>query len=200
MTEQSHRPAAAYWEEISPQRRVFDLAIQRTALATLRWASDHWLLVINSVSFVLLILPTLVAPALLAVGWNQLAQLIFWAYSSICHQMPERSFFVFGQQMAFCERNTAIFGAFFLFGMVYILLRRRLKSLPEWLVVAYSLPIAVDGFTQLFGWRESTWELRLVTGAFFGLASVWYVFPHLELLMRIVSRQLQEQLRALEAR
>jgi len=33
------------------------------------------------------------------------------------------------------------------------------------IVVLGLLPIAVDGFTQLFGWRESTNELRVITGA-----------------------------------
>lgn len=193
MASQQPSPTSVPWAGVSPRRQAFDRAIQRGVLGLLEWGSDHWLLLINSVSFVLLLLPTLLAPAFLAWGWNLPVQLIFWAYSSVCHQMPSRSFFVFGQQMAFCQRNTAIFGAFFLFGMVYILFRRRMKSLPTWLAVVYSLPMAIDGFTQLFGWRESTWELRLATGAFFGLAAVWYVFPHLELLMRLVSRQLKEQ-------
>src|ERR1700682_2051648 len=40
--------------------------------------------------------------------------------------------------------------------------------------------MAIDGFTQLFGWRESTWELRVVTGLLFGLASGWLVLPRLD--------------------
>jgi hypothetical protein len=40
--------------------------------------------------------------------------------------------------------------------------------------------MALDGFTQLFGWRESTWELRVSTGLLFGLASGWLVLPHLD--------------------
>src|SRR3990172_13269216 len=100
--------------------------------------------------------------------------------------------------MAFCQRQSALHAAFFLFGMVYILFRRRLKSLPTWLAVVYSIPIAVDGFTQLFGWRESTWELRLVTGGLFGLTVVWYVFPHFEILMLLLSRRLQERRQLLE--
>jgi predicted MFS family arabinose efflux permease len=40
--------------------------------------------------------------------------------------------------------------------------------------------MALDGFTQLFGWRESTWELRVVTGSLFALAVAWFVFPRLQ--------------------
>jgi uncharacterized membrane protein len=42
------------------------------------------------------------------------------------------------------------------------------------------LPMALDGFTQLFGWRESTWDLRVGTGLLFGLASGWFVMPRLD--------------------
>jgi uncharacterized membrane protein len=40
--------------------------------------------------------------------------------------------------------------------------------------------MALDGFTQLFCYRESNWELRLLTGALFGLASAWLAYPRLE--------------------
>jgi uncharacterized membrane protein len=40
--------------------------------------------------------------------------------------------------------------------------------------------MAVDGFTQLFGWRQSDWFLRTATGALFGMASVWLAYPYIE--------------------
>jgi uncharacterized membrane protein len=43
--------------------------------------------------------------------------------------------------------------------------------------------MALDGFTQLFGWRESTWELRVITGLLFGFASGWLVYPRFDLAM-----------------
>lgn len=181
------------FEGISPRRQAFDRALQQQTRRMLGWAAEHWLAIINSISFVALALPTIVAPALRALGVDSAADAIFWAYAPTCHQMASRSFFLFGQQMAFCERNTGIFGAFFLFGIVYLLFRRRLRSLPFWLLVAYSFPMAVDGFTQLFGWRESTWELRVLTGGFFALGVVWYTFPHFDLLMRLVHHDLQQR-------
>jgi hypothetical protein len=39
------------------------------------------------------------------------------------------------------------------------------------IILATLLPVAVDGFTQLFGWRESTNELRVLTGVFTGWGS-----------------------------
>ncbi len=47
-----------------------------------------------------------------------------------------------------------------------------------WLLLI--LPMAWDGTTQMFGWRESTWELRVMTGTLFGLSTVWFVLPLLQ--------------------
>jgi hypothetical protein len=37
-----------------------------------------------------------------------------------------------------------------------------------------------NGLTQLLGWRESTWGLRVATGLLFGLASAWLALPRLD--------------------
>jgi uncharacterized membrane protein len=39
--------------------------------------------------------------------------------------------------------------------------------------------MAVDGLTQLAGLRESNWALRTLTGALFGLGTLWFVYPYL---------------------
>jgi uncharacterized membrane protein len=41
------------------------------------------------------------------------------------------------------------------------------------------------------GWRESTWLLRSITGALFGFASVWLLYPRLEQAMQEVQATLQ---------
>ncbi|HYK85090.1 MAG TPA: DUF2085 domain-containing protein, partial [Ktedonobacteraceae bacterium] len=46
-----------------------------------------------------------------------------------------------------------------------------------WLWIRLMLPMAWDGVTQMFGWRESTMELRVLTGTIFGLANIWFVLP-----------------------
>ena len=54
-------------------------------------------------------------------------------------------------------------------------------------------PIALDGFTQLFGWRESNYVLRTATGAIFGLASAGLAYPNIEDAMRDALRGLTVQ-------
>ncbi|TMD61598.1 MAG: DUF2085 domain-containing protein [Chloroflexi bacterium] len=50
-----------------------------------------------------------------------------------------------------------------------------MPGLPWWIWVLMLLPMAWDGTTQMFGWRESTWILRIVTGTLFGLGNIWFV-------------------------
>jgi uncharacterized membrane protein len=93
-----------------------------------------------------------------------------------------------GYKVALCERDIAIYGSVFLAGLIYAMLRSRVKvrapSIKLYLVLL--IPIAIDGLTQLFGWRESNWWLRTVTGAIFGVASAWLAYPYVEDAMRDV--------------
>lgn len=60
--------------------------------------------------------------------------------------------------------------------------------------------MALDGFTQLFGFRESTWELRLITGALFALSCVWFGFPYLEQAFADMRRDLEARFARVAAR
>jgi uncharacterized membrane protein len=139
----------------------------------------HWLLLVNGSAAVLAGLAVL-APYLVAQGESGVALWIYRAYSLICHQRMDRSFYVFDQKMAYCERDTAIYTGLLLFGLVYGLLRWRIQPLAYRTFMLLTVPIALDGFTQLFGQRESNWELRVVTGGLFALAFTWLMLPRLE--------------------
>jgi len=98
-----------------------------------------------------------------------------------------------GYKVALCERDVAIYLAILIFGVVYGLTGRRIKSL-HWLVWLFIgiAPIGLDGFSQLFSqfnwpwlasiipYRESTPYLRILTGALFGLATAWFAYPNIE--------------------
>jgi uncharacterized membrane protein len=145
-----------------------------------QFLSSHWLAGANLALIVFSTLPVL-APVLANFGADGLSLAIFQLYSFTCHQMPSRSYFILGYQMAYCERNTAIYFAMTAAGLAYVALRNRgLRPLPiRWYLVLI-LPMAIDGFTQLFGLRESTWWLRGITGSLFGVATVWLTFPRLQ--------------------
>jgi uncharacterized membrane protein len=52
---------------------------------------------LSAVMLAWVVLPWL-APIFMQVGWESLAKPIYWLYSFQCHQLPQRSFFLFGPQ------------------------------------------------------------------------------------------------------
>ncbi len=68
--------------------------------------------------------------------------------------------------------------------------------LPFKYFVLFMIPIAIDGLTQLVGWRESNWLLRSITGALFGFAAVWLAYPYVdEAMQEVVEAEMQRRKR-----
>lgn len=57
----------------------------------------HWLLFVNVLIALWVGLPWL-APVFMQLGWDSAAKAVYLVYSFQCHQLPERSFFLFGKQ------------------------------------------------------------------------------------------------------
>lgn len=169
---------------IAPWRLALDAASRRLAGGALAFAREHWLALANGLVALLIAVATAGVVLLHRLGADDLVQRVMRAYHLICMQEESHSYHLWGQQFALCERNLAIFAALLLGGLGFGLLRDRLRplSLPGYLVLA--LPMAIDGFTQLWGWRSSDVELRTLTGALFGLGSLWYLYPALEIAWR----------------
>jgi uncharacterized membrane protein len=184
--------------------------------------AKHWLLLANLTWGLYVGLPIL-APVLMLMGYTWLGNVIYTAYKVACHQIPWRSFFIGGPQMvytyeelialvgpaltqryvgdatigykvAICQRDVATYGTILLAGLVFGLVRRWLKPLPIWAFILSLVPMGVDGITQLFGLRESNWQLRIVSGALFGLASIWLAYPYLEEGMRDIRDEVNSKL------
>jgi uncharacterized membrane protein len=99
-----------------------------------------------------------------------------------------------GFKMAWCERDAAIYLAMILGALLFAAVRRQLKPLNWRVYFLFVAPIAVDGLWQLvtsptvllsfLPAHESTAALRVLTGALFGIGSVWLIFPYVEVAMR----------------
>jgi uncharacterized membrane protein/glutaredoxin len=96
---------------------------------------------------------------------------------------------IVGYKVALCERDVAIYGGILLAGLLFGILRGRVKPLPIglWFLIGI-IPIAVDGGSQFLSFipflslpvRESTPLLRTITGGLFGVANVWMAYPYVE--------------------
>ena len=60
----------------------------------------HWLALFNTIVAMFVLLPFL-APVLMHLGLDKPAGVIYLIYQPTCHQLPERSFFLFGPQGAY---------------------------------------------------------------------------------------------------
>ncbi|MBW9221043.1 DUF2085 domain-containing protein [Methanothermococcus sp. SCGC AD-155-M21] len=108
-----------------------------------------------------------------------LSLLIYSIYSHICHQMPERSFYIFNHKMAVCARCFGIYTGI-LFGMLIYPIVWRLnnfKTPNRWYLIVALIPMGIDGTTQLIGLRESFNELRIITGFLGGFVALFYILP-----------------------
>lgn len=142
------------------------------------WLSRHWLAILNTMVGIYVVLP-LLAPVLAAAGLPG-ALAIYDLYSVACHQNPERSFFLLGQQVAYCQRDTALYTTVFALGLLFGLTGRKWSPLPLRAAVLLGLPMLIDGTLQLLGTYESTRWLRTFTGAAAALAAVWLLYPRFQ--------------------
>lgn len=113
---------------------------------------------------------------------------------------------VLGYKLALCERDIAIYGGMLVASLAYAAWRSTGREVVPLHWLGYGLlgvvPIAFDGVSQLlsqppfdlFGLalRESTPLLRSLTGALFGIASIWMAYPHLDVWMQVVREDLEE--------
>jgi uncharacterized membrane protein len=81
---------------VTGKKRSIVIGIDRSVY----WLSKHWLAVFNTIAFIYVGLPIL-APALMNAGLETPARIIYRVYSPLCHQMTQRSFFLFGDQYAY---------------------------------------------------------------------------------------------------
>jgi uncharacterized membrane protein len=112
-----------------------------------------------------------------------------------------------GFKIALCERDVAIYLGILLFGLGFALSRSFLPSLPWYLWILLGIfPIGLDGFSQLLSqpplnllpYRESTPELRLITGFLFGFLTAWFGYPMVELSMNETKEYLETKLRRIK--
>jgi uncharacterized membrane protein len=138
------------------------------------------------VAFGILNILPFIAPVAMRLGWIPIGDAIYTFYSPLCHQMAQRSFFLFdpqvmndlnalplnitgnkvadmrplrefrgnqelGWKVAWSDRMVAMYGGFWLAGVIYSLLRRnrRLKPISIWILLLLMLPITLDGITHL---------------------------------------------------
>ena len=101
-------------------------------------------------------------------------------FRMMCHGRVERCLALFDVPMPICARCTGIYLGL-LAGLAAIpiipLLRERVMRIVAFIAVT---PLALDGLTQLTGFRESVNPLRIATGLIAGLAFGLWILSAVE--------------------
>ena len=144
------------------------------------------------------------APIFMQIGWSGPGRALYFIYSFFCHQLPERSFFLFGQKtmyslseiqaawqntinplilrqfignqsmgwkLGWSDRMVSFYTSVWIFAVLWIPIRRKVKPLPWWGFALLLLPIALDGGTHFLsdfagigqGFRDSNQWLAALT-------------------------------------
>ena len=162
----------------APGRHAIDSPDKQTPPIVSGWRS--WLV------FILALL--VIAAFVFSPPWNLLAKARLIGYA-VCHQIPERSFHIHGEQFPLCARCTGTFvGALTGFVVLTALRRRRAGSLPAVpilvVLILFIAAMGVDGlnsyltfFPNLPHAYQPHNVLRLATGMLNGVALSIIVFP-----------------------
>ncbi len=160
----------------SPRRQTLDRFMNSAGRFVSNLLINHWATMITYVLGIL-VFAALSVPFLSYFGLDGISKQIFFALHLVCAQIPSHSFYIFGHQLGMCARNFSIYASMFIGSLIFVLSKKRIPGIPWWIWVLMILPLALDGTTQMFGWRESTWVLRVLTGTLFGLGNVWFALP-----------------------
>lgn len=116
----------------------------------------------------------------------QIPDILYKIGYSICHQIPERTFFVFGQPMPLCSRCTGIYlGVIISFAFYFFTNTRKGKnSLPPPLFVNiaslfFAIVMGVNALTDSFGFGSYGNDFRFITGILFGFILPYYLLTAL---------------------
>jgi uncharacterized membrane protein len=138
----------------------------KTPLATLinRWFEKHWLLTFNTGWGIFVTLPWL-APIFMHLGWTWPGRAVYFIYNFFCHQLPERSWFLFGPGFSYPQTTIAEAWGRPLSAISNELVRRQFIGTPElgWKVAWSDRMVAMYVSIFLFGLiyallREAGWH------------------------------------------
>jgi uncharacterized membrane protein len=99
---------------------------------------------------------------------------IYFFFSKICHQLPERSFYFCGEKLAVCQRCTAIYFSFLAGILFYPLIKKINENYLRYFFYVSIIIIVID---FLFGYINILQNkiTIIVSGSLFGIGSSYLI-------------------------
>ena len=99
-------------------------------------------------------------------------EIVMNLFSSVCHQLPNRSPHLSGVQLAVCHRCIGIYYAFPVAAVLFRVTRGAWPSKAHFamlLLLISGLPAGIDWFGDILGWWVNTPASRVITGSILGI-------------------------------
>jgi uncharacterized membrane protein len=111
--------------------------------------------------------------------WAGIGELLYRFFHPICHQRGDRSFVLFGGQLAVCSRCASIYFSFLAGTLCYPVLRNIGEPrMPPRAVLALAIaPMVMDVAAGFFGVYPVTALSRVTTGSIFGVILPFFIIP-----------------------
>jgi len=110
----------------------------------------------------------LAAPIFLSHSWRSASDLVYLSFSSLCHQIPERSFSIFGHSLPVCHRCSGIYLGLFLGSLISNHFVHRSPDVRRFFIFLACVPMLLDILLPYAGLWVSTGLSRFFTGWLFG--------------------------------
>jgi uncharacterized membrane protein len=125
------------------------------------------------------------APPILVSAGCHAAAVVYFLFSPVCHQLPDRSFALLGLPLAVCHRCAGIYLGLFLGSLLnHPWMHRSHAARRRW-VLAATTPLVLDALLPFIGLWDNTGISRFATGLCFGI-------PIASLLVRGIAEWLNE--------
>ena len=109
----------------------------------------------------------------------KISSLIYWFFSTSCHQIDERSFHLSGHKLAVCSRCISVYLSFLMGVILYPVFNKlnnvRLPSI--WYLLISAFIVFLDAALNLLGIIENTFFTRTISGMLIGVVLPFYLIP-----------------------
>jgi len=130
---------------------------------------------ILTIIWTMIIVTAIITPLLTAVS-PKAGILLYSALRPLCHQADGRCYHIGHFKMGLCTRCAGVFFGLSLFGWIAVIFRPKREMKFPYFVLTL-LPLAVDGFGNLFELWSTGNNLRMITGLIFAFGIVFWTYP-----------------------
>ncbi len=111
--------------------------------------------------------------------YSFIAGLIKLFFTPLCHQIPERSFYLFGHPLPVCSRCTGIYMGFFIGSVLFPFIKIKINDVypPKNILLIAVMPMGLDVLLNWINILDTGLLIHFITGFIFSIIFSFYAIP-----------------------